>query len=75
MLHRFACHAMDLLGNQFAAKSRTDNELIALCQHVWKIAILMMQTSPFAMHEVKNAAATVRAPTTPNGSAPEASES
>lgn len=48
MIHRYAGMAMEAMRDQFAAKSRSDAELIALCQKCWKIAILMMRTSPFS---------------------------
>lgn len=54
MLHRFATHAMDMLKDQFAAKSRTDEELVQLGRKCWKIAIIMMQTAPFGVVQDPN---------------------
>lgn len=53
MLHTFAEKAMEVLGPQFSAKSRTDQELVTLCQKAWKIAILMQRTAPFSTQEEK----------------------
>ena len=69
MLHKFATHAMDMMKDQFGAKSRTDEELIALCQKTWKIAIMMMRTAPFGVfREDKD---NEQAPTAPNGNGSE----
>lgn len=46
LFDQFAQEAMKLLGTQLGAKSRTDEELVELCRHAWKIALIMLQTRP-----------------------------
>ena len=66
MLHRFAGTALEVLGPQFAARSRTDEELVELCKRAWKIAVFMMQTSPFRITEERpNAASPAAQPDKP----------
>lgn len=43
----FAQRAFEAMRDQFAAKSRSDEEMIQLCKKAWKIGIFMMRTSPF----------------------------
>ena len=49
MLHEYGLKAMELLGDQLAAKSRTPEEILALCKRAWLIAQGMMQTCPVGM--------------------------
>ncbi len=57
MVLAFAGKAFEAMGDQFAAKSRTDDEIVYLCKKAWKIGIYMMRTSPFGAEESANAAA------------------
>lgn len=46
MMHEYVLKAMEILGSQLAAKTRTDDELVELCKRAWKIAYIMHKTMP-----------------------------